>query len=74
MAMAISNCAMQGSSPQADRDPDFARALSVCRFQHTGATNQKVVLKATEEHIAECLARRGWRPNGERLPEADSNP
>ena len=48
----------------------FAEALSVCRFKHSGRTNRKLALPPTEEHVEGCLARRGWSPSGERLPEA----
>lgn len=74
MVVATSSCATPGASPEDSRDRDFAHALSVCRFQHTGATNQKVALEVTEEHIAKCLARRGWQPSGERLPDGDDSP
>lgn len=53
----------------------FPYALSVCRLQHSGPTNRKIALPATEEHIAKCLSRRGWSPSGERLtpdPQAPS--
>ena len=61
---AVAGCAA-GPSAQ---DDDFAHTFSVCRFQHTGATNQKVALPATEEHVRQCLARRGWLPTAERVP------
>ncbi|MBN8279246.1 MAG: hypothetical protein J0M16_01425 [Gammaproteobacteria bacterium] len=73
--VAIASCANQNSTSAPTQSATFAHALSVCRFQHTGATNQKLALKATEEHVAECLARRGWSPSGERVdPDGDMGP
>ena len=45
---AVAGCAALESAGSAGQDDDFAHALSVCRFQHTGATNQKLALPATE--------------------------
>jgi hypothetical protein len=66
----LAGCAAFESAGSAGQDEDFAHALSVCRFQHTGATNQKLALPATEEHVRQCLAGRGWLPTGERVPPA----
>lgn len=65
---AIAGCTARAPA----QDDNFAHALSVCRFQHTGATNQKLALPATEEHVRQCLAGRGWLPTGERVPAAGS--
>ncbi len=70
----VASCALQDSKSAAPPDSQFSQALSVCRFQHTGATNQRIALKATEEHVAKCLARRGWAPSGEPLMPAGKNP
>ncbi len=73
--VAIASCANQNSTSVPTQSATFAHALSVCRFQHTGATNQKLALKATEEHVAKCLVRRGWSPSGERVdPNVDTGP
>lgn len=63
----VASCAVQDSGTEDVERATFAHDLSVCRFQHTGATNQKLALKPSQEHIAQCLARRGWSPAGERL-------
>lgn len=65
--VAVASCAQQNSKSVSTPSTTFAHALSVCRFQHTGATNQRLALKASEEHVAKCLSRRGWSPSGERL-------
>jgi hypothetical protein len=72
MLSAVAGCAALESAGPADQNDEFAHALSVCRFQHPGATNQRLALPATEEHIRQCLARRGWLPTGERGPAAGS--
>mgnify|MGYP001183196779 FL=1 len=71
----VASCTLQEQSA-ASPDSQFRKALSVCRFQHTGAMNQRIALKATEEHVAKCLARRGWTPTGEPLSasEPDQEP
>jgi hypothetical protein len=61
-------CTLKGPPSAGPATETFRHALSVCRFQHTGATNQKVALPATEEHIRSCLAKRGWLPSGEAAP------
>ena len=71
---AVAGCAALESAGSAGQDDDFAHALSVCRFQHTGATNQKVALPTTEEHVRQCLARRGWLPTGQRAPTTTGSP
>lgn len=65
--VAVASCAHQNSKSVSTQSTTFAHALSVCRFQHTGRTNRRLALKATEEHVAQCLARQGWLPSGERL-------
>ncbi len=63
----VASCAVQDSTGADAKRAAFAHDLSVCRFQHTGATNQKLALKPTQVHIAQSLARRGWSPAGKRL-------
>jgi hypothetical protein len=70
----VAGCALQDSKSTATADNQFRDALSVCRFQHTGRTNQRIALKATEEHIARCLAQRGWLPSGEALSPGSEKP
>lgn len=67
-------CTSQEATSADTPNPQFREALSVCRFQHTGRTNQKMALKATEEHVATCLARRGWSPSGEPLAPSGREP
>jgi hypothetical protein len=71
-SVSVSSCLLPDYQPTQSKD--FAEAVSVCRFQHTGRTNQKLALPASEEHIEECLARRGWLPSGEPLPPATQVP
>jgi hypothetical protein len=70
----LSGCASQDLKSADTGDSQFRDTLSVCRFQHTGRTNQRIALKATEEHVAKCLARRGWSPSGEPLPPSRKEP
>jgi len=72
--LAVPGCALLNSKSSATPDSQFRNALSVCRFQHTGRTNRKMALKPAEEHVAKCLARRGWTPSGEALPPGGKNP
>lgn len=60
-------CASKDPRRGSAESVDFAHDLSVCRFQHSGRTNRKLSLKPTDEHIARCLARRGWSASGERV-------
>jgi hypothetical protein len=64
LLFSVASCALQDSKSAATPDSEFSHALHVCRSQHTGATNQKIALKATEEHVSKCLALRGWLPSG----------
>lgn len=70
----FAGCTSQDVRSANNPDTQFREALSVCRFQHTGRTNQKIALKATEEHVVTCLARRGWSPSGEPLPPSRKEP
>lgn len=71
---ALAGCTSHDVKSANTPDTEFREALSACRFEHTGRTNQKIARKATEEHVVTCLARRGWSPSGEPLPQSRKEP
>jgi hypothetical protein len=48
----------------------YSRSLSVCRQWHHGRPIQRSRLAATEPHVASCLRRFGWHPDGTPTLEA----
>jgi hypothetical protein len=68
ICICVSSCSFHDAEPPRKQSVEFAHAISVCRFQHTGATNKRRALPATEEHIAKCLERKGWLPSGKPAP------
>ena len=48
----------------------YSQSLSVCRQRHSGRQNQRRGLAPTESHVAPCLRRFGWHPDGTSTLEA----
>ena len=63
---AVPGCVLPGQQPAGTAT--FAKALSACRMRHSGATNKRIALPPTEQHVEACLARRGWLPSGDPSP------
>ena len=58
------------NAPTAAPQRSYARALAACRHWHGGRPNQRRSLAPSESHVAACLRRSGWQPDG--APTLDS--
>lgn len=45
----------------------FPDALRTCRQQQPGRLSRRVNLPATHPHVAQCLKRHDWNPDGSRI-------
>ncbi|HMN47242.1 MAG TPA: hypothetical protein PKE27_21875 [Povalibacter sp.] len=64
----LSGCVL--FEPESKQTPEtFTEALQVCRMQQPGRANRRVHLPPTHAGVAGCLQRRGWNPDGSRIPQ-----
>lgn len=64
--IALAGCAGSNARPAIAAVPQksYAQSLAVCRHWHSGRQNQHRALAPTDSHIAACLRRFGWHPDG----------
>ena len=70
--IALAGCAGSNARPISAAVPQksYSQSLSVCRQRHSGRQNQRRGLAPTESHVAPCLRRFGWHPDGTTTLEA----
>lgn len=56
------------AGPGASAGPAYDAALAACRAQHSGQASRTIGLAPDDSHIADCLRRKGWQPDGRPVP------
>ena len=64
--IALAGCAGSNARPAgaAASQKSYSQALSICRQRHSGRQNQRRRLDPADSHVAACLRRFGWHPDG----------
>lgn len=64
--LALAGCAGTNArtAPTAAPQKSYAQALAVCRRWHPGRPNQRRHVEPSDSHVAACLRRFGWQPDG----------
>lgn len=70
-AAGLAGCAAADQAAAPTPAESFQEALQVCRLQHTGRVNRRLADPPDESHVAQCLARKGWSTDGQRITDGD---